>query len=1028
VTITADTLRLKDSTLDTSAVLGQSELQKGGDITITARDISMKDTHVASLAFDGGGTFTIKADSLMTDFTSFETDTVFGQGGAISVEAHVVELTNGSSLISTTFGDGTAGNISLTATDHVKILGDLGTNPQAVFSPSGIFSNSFGFLGSQGNAGNVIVTTPNLEMVAGRINTVTASSGQGGNVTLNVTDSISISGEFPSDRLIVPSIFDIGPLAPSGIVTSTVGSEFCAGPCGKAGDVFINTGSLSMGAGSHVNTGTSSTGNGGLIRINASDTISMSGQLSDGSPVGVLSSSIGTEPDAGSGGNIALTAGQSVTISDRASVSASSTGPGKAGNISIGGDSLTVASGGRIEASTSGAGNGGSIAITTTGDVTVTGLSANGQVRSGIFAKTQSAGGGSGGGSGGGGGGSGGGGTATKPGSAGGITITAENLLLDGGAQIDSSTTSGGAGGTVSITTAENIIIAGSSTRLTSDATRGNGKGGNITLVAKNITVRDSASVTAATGGKGDAGNVTLTALDQLLLQSAGTVTTSTSGSGKGGTITIQAGQVLLDGPGTSIAAETLRPFADMTITINILHLNDGDLVVQLDSPTGTRVALLSRVGGTGDNFTNTSFNDQATTQITSGSAPFTGTFTPREPLGQLNNELVAGNWVLNVRDQATGNPGSLESWTLQIGTQTFQSTGGSIVIPDNGNVRSTITVANPTVPTVQGVGESAGSGGNVTINAGTVTVQNGATMSATTRGSGQGGTLTVNATGPVALTGSGSGLFTESEASGAGGNIEITASQSVTLINGATLSASSTGQIMNPGDAGSIDITATNGFTMQNSTITTQAGQGASGGNIKVTTSPEATVLLTNRSLISASVADGPGGGGNISIDPQYVILQNSQILAQAAQGQGGAITINANLFLPDATSIVNADSGSGLHGTVTIQSPNAPASGKIQPLGKTPLQATSLLNQHCAALAGGEFSSFTVAGRDSLPTEPGSWLASPFYAAGVGEGQGVRGKGLEGETALLSLRQITPAGFLTQAFAVDWSAGCQS
>ena len=36
--------------------------------------------------------------------------------------------------------------------------------------------------------------------------------------------------------------------------------------------------------------------------------------------------------------------------------------------------------------------------------------------------------------------------------------------------------------------------------------------------------------------------------------------------------------------------------------------------------------------------------------------------------------------------------------------------------------------------------------------------------------------------------------------------------------------------------------------------------------------------------------------------------------------------------------------------------------------------------------------------------------------------------GAPLESETALLSLRQIAPAGFLTRAFAVDWSAGCQS
>ena len=30
--------------------------------------------------------------------------------------------------------------------------------------------------------------------------------------------------------------------------------------------------------------------------------------------------------------------------------------------------------------------------------------------------------------------------------------------------------------------------------------------------------------------------------------------------------------------------------------------------------------------------------------------------------------------------------------------------------------------------------------------------------------------------------------------------------------------------------------------------------------------------------------------------------------------------------------------------------------------------------------------------------------------------------------ETTVLSLRRMAQAGFLTQAFAVDWSAGCQS
>src|SRR5262249_32131518 len=162
------------------------------------------------------------------------------------------------------------------------------------------------------------------------------------------------------------------------------------------------------------------------------------------------------------------------------------------------------------------------------------------------------------------------------------------------------------------------------------------------------------------------------------------------------------------------------------------------------------------------------------------------------------------------------------------------------------------------------------------------------------------------------------------------------------------------------------------------------------------------------------------------------FVILQNSQILTQASQGPGGNITINitnGGLFLPDANSTVSASSQFGVNGTVTIQSPNAPVSGQIQPLGKTPLIAASLPNQHCASVAGGEFSSFTVAGRDSLPTEPGGWLASPpalspaeFSAGTVAEADSQsRVTEPAKETIVLSLRQIAPVGFLTQTFAVD-------
>src|SRR5262249_47902802 len=106
------------------------------------------------------------------------------------------------------------------------------------------------------------------------------------------------------------------------------------------------------------------------------------------------------------------------------------------------------------------------------------------------------------------------------------------------------------------------------------------------------------------------------------------------------------------------------------------------------------------------------------------------------------------------------------------------------------------------------------------------------------------------------------------------------------------------------------------------------------------------------------------------------------------------------------------------------------APAS-RIIFLSQKPLLPTSLLSQHCAKLAEGNFSSFTVAGRESLPAEPSSWLVSPLAVATAESGGGTESEPETptslseptGEMPILSLRRIAPPGFLTQSFAVDES-----
>jgi subtilisin-like proprotein convertase family protein len=106
---------------------------------------------------------------------------------------------------------------------------------------------------------------------------------------------------------------------------------------------------------------------------------------------------------------------------------------------------------------------------------------------------------------------------------------------------------------------------------------------------------------------------------------------------------------------------------ADATVTLNVTHTYTGDLEVWLTSPAGTPVSLAYHRGGWGDNFTSTVFDDLAAISIASGSAPFTGTFRPEQPLGTLAGEGADGTWTLSVYDWAGGDVGTIDSWTLTL-------------------------------------------------------------------------------------------------------------------------------------------------------------------------------------------------------------------------------------------------------------------------------------------------------------------------------------------------------------------------
>lgn len=127
------------------------------------------------------------------------------------------------------------------------------------------------------------------------------------------------------------------------------------------------------------------------------------------------------------------------------------------------------------------------------------------------------------------------------------------------------------------------------------------------------------------------------------------------------------------------------------TVCINLTHTWDGDLNIYIVAPDGTSGMLSLGNGGWDDNYTNTCFNTNASTPITQGTAPFTGTFRPQGQMGMVNNgQNGNGTWKLRVIDSYWGDAGTVLNWSITFGntpaTYTpFVSSNLPIVVINSG-------------------------------------------------------------------------------------------------------------------------------------------------------------------------------------------------------------------------------------------------------------------------------------------------------------------------------------------------------
>lgn len=317
----------------TSSVFGNGP---GGDTTINVQDL---------LLIDGTpiipSTFT---NSVINTFS------VNGAAGNISLSGKQLKVLNGGFVTSQTTSSKPGGNLNINFSDSIDLIGssvaDIGGNS---FLPSTLTSGTTG----QGNSGNIQLFTKRLNILGGaNINAITAAQGNGGEIRINATESLRISGESPNSpddvTLNISGIFSSGSNI-NPLFISFFGPEALTGDAGR---ISINTGELVLDSNAQIGVLNQGAGNAGTIDVQASKISILNG------------ASISAETFSGQGGEIAISSGLLDLRNGNLTASARQDGPG--GNVTINSNLVVAIEQSNISANAQNA-QGGNIKINTLG-------------------------------------------------------------------------------------------------------------------------------------------------------------------------------------------------------------------------------------------------------------------------------------------------------------------------------------------------------------------------------------------------------------------------------------------------------------------------------------------------------------------------------------------------------------------------------------------------------------------------------------------------------------------------------------
>ncbi len=122
------------------------------------------------------------------------------------------------------------------------------------------------------------------------------------------------------------------------------------------------------------------------------------------------------------------------------------------------------------------------------------------------------------------------------------------------------------------------------------------------------------------------------------------------------------------------VVPATTGTISDVNITVNATHANIQNLHIAVVRPGGTMANLYNQGCASGANM-NVTFDTQGGAMVCA--SPTSGSYQPSlaTALSAMNGNTATGNWQIGFRDLAAGNTGTINSFSIEICTQTVALT-----------------------------------------------------------------------------------------------------------------------------------------------------------------------------------------------------------------------------------------------------------------------------------------------------------------------------------------------------------------